>query len=597
MTRFPAVSLAIVLLVGCFSAAYAQDSGARIRILEETLIQASPGSLPVVSYSVRDIGRIAGAVRLALPEAGGHALVLAEAGKVWAWGDNRTGQLGVGDTTVRTEWVAVPELDSVVAIAAGAAHSVALRRDGTLWSWGENNQAQLGDGSLWARYRPVRVQGIRDVVAVAAGAQYTLALRRDGTVWAWGGNWTEVAPGVPERILLAPVEVRGLEKVEAIWIRGNRPYARDAEGRQWTWGAPEAGLRQVEPAAEPETATRVSWPGRLGRDRVVRAVESALEVQEKGATAARIESGGQVVDLQAGWAVGWIEETGVAAAPPASTTTLVPSPNPSVFGALVTLTATVTPSDATGQVTFYDGTTVLGVGTLVSGTATLATRLLPAGDRSLRAYYWGDASYNASTSGWVTQTVNAQPANSFWAAVNYGASSGPWSVAAADFNGDGKADLAVANYGSDNVSVLLGNGDGAFQAAVDYSAGSDPRSVAIGDFNGDGRTDLAVANYSSNDASVLLGNGDGTFQTAVNYTAGSGPWSVAVADFNGDGRADLAVANYTSNSVSVLLGNADGTFLAAVDCAAGTVLSPWRSGTSTGTARPTSPRPMSPLPR
>ncbi len=100
--------------------------------LKRSLIQATPGSLPAVSYSVRDIGRVAGAVRLALPEAGGHALVLTETGKVWAWGDNRTGQLGVGDTRVRPEWVAVAELDSVVAIAAGTQHSVAAaaRRQG-----------------------------------------------------------------------------------------------------------------------------------------------------------------------------------------------------------------------------------------------------------------------------------------------------------------------------------------------------------------------------------------------------------------------------------------------------------------------------------
>ena len=180
-----------------------------------------------------------------------------------------------------------------------------------MWSWGGNSQGQLGDGSLWARYRPVRVPGLRDVVAVAAGVQYTLALRRDGTVWAWGSNWTGVAPGVAEKILLAPVEVRGLEKVEAIWIRGNRPYARDAEGRQWTWGAPEAGPRQVEPPIEPETTARVSWPGLWGRDRVVRAVEGALEVQEKGETAARIEVASVPLELQAGWAVGWIEEAAV----------------------------------------------------------------------------------------------------------------------------------------------------------------------------------------------------------------------------------------------------------------------------------------------
>jgi hypothetical protein len=82
--------------------------------------------------------------------------------------------------------------------------------------------------------------------------------------------------------------------------------------------------------------------------------------------------------------------------------------------------------------------------------------------------------------------------------------------------------------------------------------------VAVGDFNGDGKADLAVANYSDHSVSVLLGNGDGTFQTHVDYATGSGPDSVAVGDFNGDGKADLAVTN--DYAVSVLLGNGDGTF-------------------------------------
>jgi hypothetical protein len=79
--------------------------------------------------------------------------------------------------------------------------------------------------------------------------------------------------------------------------------------------------------------------------------------------------------------------------------------------------------------------------------------------------------------------------------------------------------------------------------------------VAVADVNGDGRPDLVVANFSSNSVSVLLGNGNGTFQSAVNFGVGSGAISVAVADVNGDGRPDLVVANYHSNTVSVLLGN------------------------------------------
>ena len=156
----------------------------------------------------------------------------------------------------------------------------------------------------------------------------------------------------------------------------------------------------------------------------------------------------------------------------------------------------------------------------------------------------------------------------FQAAVNYGAGTDPDSVAVGDFRGDGKLDLVVANYYSNNVSVLLGNGDGTFQAAVNYGV-SAPTSVAVGDFNGDGKLDLAVANVFS-EVSVLLGNGDGTFQAAVNYGAGAEPAWVAVGDFNGDGKLDLAVANVDSNNVSILLGNGDGTFKAAVNYGVGT---------------------------
>ena len=92
-----------------------------------------------------------------------------------------------------------------------------------------------------------------------------------------------------------------------------------------------------------------------------------------------------------------------------------------------------------------------------------------------------------------------------------------------------------------------------FIARRDFRVGGSPFSVAPGDFNGDGIQDLAVANGRSNDVSVLLGNGDGTFQAAQAFGAGGGPRSVAVGDFNGDGVPDLAVANANSNNVSVLI--------------------------------------------
>ena len=111
------------------------------------------------------------------------------------------------------------------------------------------------------------------------------------------------------------------------------------------------------------------------------------------------------------------------------------------------------------------------------------------------------------------------------------------------------------------MSVLLNNGDGTFQHQVPYAVRTAPFALVAGDFNGDRRTDLAVANFGSNDVSVLLNNGDGTFQHQVPYAVGTAPVALVAGDFNGDRRTDLTVANFGSNDVSVLLG-LNGTFAA-----------------------------------
>jgi hypothetical protein len=168
----------------------------------------------------------------------------------------------------------------------------------------------------------------------------------------------------------------------------------------------------------------------------------------------------------------------------------------------------------------------------------------------------------------------------FQAAAEYGPVVNSYCVAVGDFNGDGNLDLAVANSGSlhvgAGVSVLLGNGDGTFQSAVTYDAGVACVLVTVADFNGDGKPDLAVLGPPDR---VLLGNGDGTFQSAIPFQAGGYSLSVAVADFNGDGKLDLAHANLANSqnpdgTVSVLLGNGDGTFQTAVTYALGTNADP-----------------------
>ena len=146
-------------------------------------------------------------------------------------------------------------------------------------------------------------------------------------------------------------------------------------------------------------------------------------------------------------------------------------------------------------------------------------------------------------------------------------------MAVGDLNGDGKEDLAVACRDSDNVAVLLGNGDGTFTgvAGSPFAAGDAPVSVAMGDLNGDGAPDLAVANNFSNNVSILLGNGQGSFVEAADspFAVGSSPASLAMGDFDGDGIPDLAVANTFSDDVSVLMGIGNGNFVEGRELAAG----------------------------
>jgi hypothetical protein len=157
-------------------------------------------------------------------------------------------------------------------------------------------------------------------------------------------------------------------------------------------------------------------------------------------------------------------------------------------------------------------------------------------------------------------------------------------VAAADVNGDGIPDLAVANRCgvfagcslNGGVGVLLGNGDGSFQAAVSYAGSIGPTSVVLADVNGDGAPDIVVAapctldDCSVGSVGVVLGRGDGTFEQAISYTStGLGTSAVAVADVDGDGAQDLIAASLCGvtcgeGSVALLLGVGDGTFEPAV---------------------------------
>jgi hypothetical protein len=123
----------------------------------------------------------------------------------------------------------------------------------------------------------------------------------------------------------------------------------------------------------------------------------------------------------------------------------------------------------------------------------------------------------------------------------------------ADVNGDEKLDIVAANTYSDDISVLLGNGDGTFQAQLRVPLGDvNPRAVKAADVDGDGKLDILTANDMGS-VSLLLGNGDGTFIPPQHFVTGGLSRSLYIADLNGDGKPDVVTADNFRNQLSVLL--------------------------------------------
>ncbi len=162
----------------------------------------------------------------------------------------------------------------------------------------------------------------------------------------------------------------------------------------------------------------------------------------------------------------------------------------------------------------------------------------------------------------------------FAPAASFVAGSDAVAVAAADLNGDGHVDLAVADAGTDTVNVFFGSGTGTFSAGPVLALSAPPTAILSGDFNGDGKPDLAVAaspgsSNAGTTVTVFLNDGNGTFAggqvTTVEGGAGSSePVAIAAGDFNADGHLDLVATDYTDSEVSVLLGTGTGTFAAPV---------------------------------
>jgi hypothetical protein len=151
---------------------------------------------------------------------------------------------------------------------------------------------------------------------------------------------------------------------------------------------------------------------------------------------------------------------------------------------------------------------------------------------------------------------------------------GPIAITVADFNGDGKPDLAIVNQTSNNVTILEGNGDGTFSEfqKSPLPVGNVAVAIASGSLAGSTGPALAIANQKDNTVSVYLGNGDGTFVQASQspLTTSNTPSGVAIADFVQQSSGGIAVTNTASGTVTVFLDLGNGLFTKALEPAAGT---------------------------
>ena len=179
-----------------------------------------------------------------------HSMGIDNNDAVLAWGDNESGQLGLGyiDSSIHYIPEQVIVLDNIIAIASGHRHSIALWDDGTVWTWGENENGQLGNGGTVDSHTPLQVHGLLDgkyVIAIAAGDYHSMALTDDGKVYTWGENYIgQLGDGTVDDVnepfgKILPVQVQGLpsNKVVMAIAAGHRhSLAVTSDGHVWTWG-------------------------------------------------------------------------------------------------------------------------------------------------------------------------------------------------------------------------------------------------------------------------------------------------------------------------------------------------------------------------
>jgi alpha-tubulin suppressor-like RCC1 family protein len=172
-----------------------------------------------------------------------HSLALTSETTIYAWGSNSSGRLGNGNQTQQTSPVAVTvslggaAVTGFTAVSAGGSHSLGLKSDGTIWGWGANTRGQLGDNSTTMRLNPVQAVGLSTGVAISAGASHSLAIESDGTALAWGeNNEGQLGDGGITTMTSLPQVVPGINNVVSVVAASNHSLAVTSDQTVWSWG-------------------------------------------------------------------------------------------------------------------------------------------------------------------------------------------------------------------------------------------------------------------------------------------------------------------------------------------------------------------------
>ncbi len=214
--------------------------------------QLGNGAPSYTRNSADEVPGLTNVVAVSSSKSGYHSLAVTAGGLVWGWGWNNSGQVGNGDftpdgTDIHTSTPSrVQGLTDIVAVAAGYDHSLALDKSGRVWAWGSNSSGQLGlgtvDYSYSAHLLPALVPGLSNITAISAGPAYSIALDSNGHIWAWGFNAGSVLGlGHNSSPISSPTKIPSLAGILSISAGSNFVVALDNNGRVWTWGNGNSG--------------------------------------------------------------------------------------------------------------------------------------------------------------------------------------------------------------------------------------------------------------------------------------------------------------------------------------------------------------------